>query len=78
MWSGCPKARVRLWTELGGGGSSKKDNPESLEDRDNLVVAHPCRQVLSGEGVNANTNVLQSIEGTVCKNLPASAVESVN
>ena len=27
--------------------------------------------------MNANTHVLQSVEGTVCKNLPASAVESV-
>jgi len=45
MWSGCPKARVRFWTELGGGGSSKKYNPESLKDRDNWVVAHPLQTV---------------------------------
>ena len=45
MWSGCPKARVRLWTELGLEGFEQKDNPESLEDRDNWVVAHPLQIV---------------------------------
>jgi len=38
----------------------------------------PCRQSMSREGVNAETDVPPSVEGTVCKNLPTSVVESVN
>jgi len=33
----------------------------------------PCRWAPSGEGANAATDDLQSVEEAVCKNLPASA-----
>jgi hypothetical protein len=44
----------------------------------NWVVAHPLQIAPEQWGMNAETDVSLSAEGAVCKNLPASAMESVN
>jgi hypothetical protein len=64
-------------------GSSKEIQPLNIgylhKSGINWVVAfkHPLQIAPEQRGMNAETDVSLSAEGVVCKNLPASAVESV-